>query len=127
MLESALKSFEKLQRLVELDGKISDALSSWEDCLNGLPPTPATPEVDKDSLCYKQCLDKLKELEDAERKLRDLIKRAEDCKPEGLDNMFAEGNRIKGQLNGMKKHMDRTRKGLENYRRAHRAHLGLDD
>ncbi len=127
VLESAIKSFEKLQRLVELDGKISDALKGWEDCLKGLPPAPASPDVDMDSLCYQQCLDKLKELEEAERKLRELIQRAEDCKPDGLDDMFAEGNRIKGQLNGMNKHMDRTRKGLENYRRAHRAHLGLDD
>ncbi len=127
VLDRALKSYEKLQRLVELDGKISDALSSWEDCLKKLPPAPETPEVDMNNLCYKQCLDKLKELEEAERKLRELIRRAEGCKPDGLDDMFAEGNKIKGQLNGMKKSMDRTRNGLENYRRAHRAHLGLDD
>ena len=127
LMEKAMRSFEKLSRLVDLDGEIFEALQDWKACLDKLPPAPETPDVDMDKLCYKQCLDKLKELEEAERKLRELISRAEECKPSVLEGKYAEGNRIKGQLNGMKRAMDRCRDGLENYRRAHRAHLDIDD
>jgi hypothetical protein len=127
LMERALQSFEKLSRLVDLDGEILEALQDWKACLDKLPAAPETPEVDLDKLCYKQCLDKLKELEEAEKKLRELIRRAEACKPSGLDGKYGEANKIKGQLNGMKRAMDRCRDGLENYRRAHRAHLDIDD
>jgi uncharacterized coiled-coil DUF342 family protein len=126
VLRNAIKSFEKLQRLVELEGNISDALDKWKDCLSKLPEAPADPSVDMDSLCYEQCLDKLEELRAHEAKLRKLIRQAEDCEPEGMEDMFKEANQLKGQLNGMKRQMDRTRKGLAEYRRAMRQHFGTD-
>jgi hypothetical protein len=124
VLRNSVKSFEKLSKLKELDGKIGDALDAWKDCLDKLPEPPEDPEVDMDSLCYEQCLDKLEELRAHEARFRKLIKQAEDCEPEGIEEMFEEANGLKGQLNNMIKQMDRTRKGLEDYRRAMRSYFG---
>lgn len=123
-MSNGLRGFEKLNRLAELDDGIDEDLDQWEDCLDDLPEAPETPEVDMDKLCYKQCLEKLKELEEAERRMRELVDRAEDCEPGGLDGKLQEANRLKGQLGRMADSMDNTSKGLENYRKAHKANSG---
>jgi hypothetical protein len=123
-LSNGIKGFEKLYKLAELDGEIGEALEKWQDCLNELPEAPDTPDVDFDKLCYQQCLDKLKELEEAERKMRELIDRAENCEPSGLDDKLQEANTLKGQLDTMGDAMDRTSKGLANYRKAMKAGSG---
>lgn len=123
-LSNGVKGFEKLYRLRDLDVEIGEALEGWEDCLGKLPDAPDTPGVDLDKLCYKQCLDKLKELEEAERRMRELVDRAEDCKPSGLEAKLNEANRLKGQLGNMADSMDRTSRGLANYRKAMKASSG---
>jgi chemotaxis protein histidine kinase CheA len=121
VMRDAVKSFEKLQRLAELDAKIKKALDKWKDCLDILPQAPPMPEIDMDNLCYQQCLELLEKLKAHEKKLRELIQQAEDCKPSDLDDMLDEAEGIKAGLKGIKNKMDRTRKGLENYRKAQRA------
>jgi hypothetical protein len=123
-LSNGLRGFEKLNRLRDLDQEIGEGLENWEDCLGKLPEAPETPEVDFDKLCYKQCLDKLEELEEAERKMRELVSRAEGCEPSGLDGKLREAKRLKGQLGNMADAMDRTSKGLANYRKAMKAGSG---
>ncbi len=123
-MSNGLRGFEKLYRLAELDERIGEDLDQWQDCLDDLPEAPETPEVDMDKLCLKQCLEKLQELEEAERKMRELVDRAEDCEPGGLDGKLQEANRLKGQLGRMADSMDNTSKGLENYRKAHKANAG---
>ena len=124
VMTNGIKGFEKLYELAELDGEIGEALKKWQDCLDNLPETPETPEVDFDKLCYKQCLDKLKELEEAERKLRELVNRAQNCEPDGLDDKLQKANKLKGQLERMGDSMDKTSKGLEDYRKAMTASSG---
>jgi len=123
-LSNGVKGFEKLHEFRDLDVEISEGLDEWEECLGKLPGAPDTPEVDFDKLCYKQCLDKLKELEEAERKMRELVQRAEDCEPSGLDGKLNKANKLKGQLGNMGDSMDRTSKGLANYRKAMKASSG---
>jgi hypothetical protein len=123
-MSNGIRGFGKLNRLAELDEGIGEDLDQWQDCLDDLPEAPPTPEVDMDKLCLKQCLDKLKELEEAERKMRELVDRAERCEPGGLDGKLQEANRLKGQLGRMADSMDNTSKGLANYRKAHKANSG---
>ncbi len=123
-LSNGVKGFERLYRLRDLDLEIGEALEEWEDCLGRLPQAPETPEVDFDKLCYKQCLDKLKELEEAERRMRELVDRAEGCEPSGLDGKLREAKKLKGQLDRMGDAMDRTSRGLANYRKAMKASSG---
>ena len=119
---NGIKGFEQLYELQELDGEIGEALDKWQDCLDGLPEAPDTPEVDFDKLCYKQCLDKLAELKEAERRMRELVDRAKDCEPSGIDGKLQEANRLKGILKNRRRFMDMTSDGLEDYRRAHKEH-----
>lgn len=123
-MSNGVKGFEKLYRFRDLDVEIGEGLEKWKDCLDNLPGAPHPPEVDFDKLCYKQCLDKLKELEEAERKMKELVRRAEDCEPIGLDGKLKEANKLKGQLGRMGDAMDRTSKGLEDYRMAMKASSG---
>ncbi|UCC94157.1 MAG: hypothetical protein JSW25_05715, partial [Thermoplasmata archaeon] len=123
-LSNGVKGFEKLYRFRDLDLEIDEALEEWQDCLDDLPEAPEVPEVDFDNLCYQQCLDKLKELEEAERKMRALVDRAEDCEPSGLDGKLREASKLKGQLDRMGDAMDRTSRGLANYRKAMKAGSG---
>jgi len=124
VLTNGIKGFEKLYEMAELDGEIGEALKKWQDCLDKLPEAPETPEVDFDKLCYKQCLDKLAELEEAERKMRELVNRAQNCEPGGLDDKLQKANELKGQLERMGDAMDSTSKGLEDYRKAMTASSG---
>ncbi len=124
VMSNGIKGFEKLYEMAELDGEIGEAMKKWQDCLDKLPKDPETPEVDFDKLCYKQCLDKLAELEEAERKMRELVNRAQNCEPDGLDDKLQEANKLKGQLKRMGDAMDSTSKGLEDYRTAMTASSG---
>ena len=119
VLKKALKSFEQLQKLVELDKKIQSELKKWTDCLNKLPPVPDMPQVDLDALCYKQCLEKLEELLALRARLEELIEQAKKCKPSKLDTLMKEASDLKRELTSMCKKMDRTRKGLKLYLKAH--------
>ena len=119
VLKKALESYGQLQKLVELDKKIQSELKKWTDCLNKLPPVPDMPQVDLDALCYKQCLEKLEELLAMKKRLEDLIDQAKKCKPSELDTLMKEANDLKKELTSMCKKMDRTRKGLKYYLKAH--------
>jgi hypothetical protein len=119
-MTNGIKGFEDLYKLGQLDGEIGEALENWQDCLDKLPDTPETPEVDHDKLCYQQCLDKLAELKEAEKRLRELVDKAKDCEPDGIDGKLQEANKLKGRLKNRRRFMDMTSDGLEDYRRAHK-------
>jgi parallel beta-helix repeat protein len=123
VLRDAIGSFEELQELKKLESEISSMISGWRSCFDALPPVLGMPSVDMDALCLQQCRDKRAELEDLKERLEDLIEQAETCEPEGLEDKIDEAEGIKRWLRGMITRMNRTREGLELYRRAHRQHF----
>jgi phage shock protein A len=123
VMRDAIESFEKLDELRSLEAEISELLNGWGNCLDALPGVPEMPIVDLDSLCLEQCRDMKEELEELRNRLEDLIEQAENCRPEGLDDKFGEVGSLKRQLRSIGIRMDRTREGLQLYRRAHSQHF----
>ncbi|NYT12435.1 MAG: hypothetical protein GKC03_07820 [Methanomassiliicoccales archaeon] len=123
VMRDAIESFEKLEELRGLENEISSLLNGWGNCLDTLPEIPDMPIVDLDSLCLEQCRDIRDELEKLKDRLESLIEQAENCRPEGLDDKFGEIESLKRQLRGISGRMDRTREGLQLYRRAYSQHF----
>jgi parallel beta-helix repeat protein len=123
VMRDAIESFEKLEELRGLENEISSLLNGWGNCLDTLPEVPDMPIVDLDSLCLEQCRDIRDELEELKERLESLIEQAENCHPEGLDDKFGEVESLKRQLRGISGRMDRTREGLQLYRRAYSQHF----
>jgi parallel beta-helix repeat protein len=123
VMRDAIESFEKLEELRGLENEISSLLNGWGNCLDALPEVPDMPIVDLDSLCLEQCRDIRDELEELKDRLENLIEQAENCRPEGLDDKFGEVESLKRQLRGISGRMDRTREGLQLYRRAYSQHF----
>jgi len=123
VLRDAIESFGKLEELRDLENEISSIIDGWSSCLDALPPVPEMPTVDIDALCLEQCKDKREELEELKKRLEELIDEAKDCRPEGLDDKFDDADDLKRDLRSIRTRMNRTREGLELYRRAHRQHF----
>jgi len=119
MMRDAISSFQKLENLRNLDREISRALNEWRECLDNLPDTPNMPAVDMEKLCLQQCIDIREELEELKRRLEDLIRRAEGCRPDDLEEKLEAAEALRRELRGIVSRMNRTKEGLELYRRAH--------